>query len=286
MEVSLVQGNIDQSIKWDPTYERQTLDAFIGLTLRSPRPHQGLVIWPETATPFFFQDIDDNHRKIVSAATDNNYYLLLGSPSYIRHNRLLNYMNSAFLVSPSGNIVGRYDKAHLVPFGEYVPLRSLLPFMSNIVVGISDFLPGKEFSPLSVGNGKIGVLICYEVIFPEISREFKNRGAGLLVNITNDAWYGRSSAPFQHLSMAVLRSVENRMFIARAANTGISAIISPMGEITAQTALFEPARLDGTVKFMASSTFYSRHGDLFVAGMFICSCPSIGAAVFKQTNKR
>jgi apolipoprotein N-acyltransferase len=133
----------------------------------------------------------------------------------------VSFLNSAYLISPAGAVVGRYDKVHLVPYGEYVPLHSLFPFLDKLVAGVGDFKSGRGHYPLLMDDEKIGVLICFEGIFPEISREYRRNGASLLVNITNDAWFGRSSAPYQHLSMTVFRAVENRLYIARAANTGL-----------------------------------------------------------------
>jgi len=156
---------------------------------------------------------------------------------------------------------------HLVPFGEYVPLQRILFFINKLVAGAGDFKPGGGIIPLAMGDNMIGPLICYEAIFPEISREHRLRGAELLVNITNDAWYGNTSAPYQHLTMAIFRAIENRTYMIRAANTGISAIVNPTGEIVSRTGLFERKVLDGTVKFTRHHTLYSRYGN-----MFACFC--------------
>ena len=181
-------------------------------------------------------------------------------------------MNSAFLLQPDGTLSGRYDKVHLVPYGEYVPLRRLFPFIGKLVAGVGDFRPGKGFYPLTIDGHRLGVLICYEAIFPEAARDYKRKGAELLVNITNDAWFGRTSAPYQHLSMTVFRAIENRLYLVRAANTGISAIIDPTGEILSRTGLFERTVLKGEVKIIDERTFYAAYGDLFV---YLCAiCPA------------
>jgi len=151
-----------------------------------------------------------------------------------------------------------------VPYGEYVPLKKWFPFINKLVVGVGDFRSGKGYYPLGTNNHKFGVLICYEGIFPEASRMYKQGGADLLVNITNDAWFGETSAPFQHLSMTVFRAVENRLFLVRSANTGISAIIDPTGRIIAQTELFTNTALRDTVKLINKKTVYSTYGDSFV----------------------
>jgi len=160
--------------------------------------------------------------------------------------------------------VGRYDKVHLVPYGEYVPMRRFFPFIGKLVAGVGDFGTGKGYYPLLMDDRKVGVLICYEAIFPESSLAYKRMGAGMLVNITNDAWFGRSSAPYQHLSMTAFRAVENRLYVLRAANTGISAIIDPTGKILSHTDLFIRTALKGKAKFIDKGTYYMAYGDAFV----------------------
>jgi apolipoprotein N-acyltransferase len=265
MDVALIQGNIDQSIKWNPQNQQETLTTYKSLSNLKPALSSRLIVWPETAVPFYFQDMDDRSRQVYQVAKETRNWLLFGSPSYIKEpGSSASYLNSAFLVSPAGAVAGRYDKVHLVPYGEYVPLRSLFPFIGKLVVGVGDFRAGEGYHPLAMNNHQIGVLICYEAIFPEASRIYKNKGAELLVNITNDAWFGFSSAPYQHLSMTVFRAVENRLYLVRAANTGISAIVDPAGNIVSRTALFVATSLSGQVRFIDTRTFYMAYGDVFV----------------------
>jgi apolipoprotein N-acyltransferase len=262
---TVIQGNIDQSVKWDPLYQKSTLDIYHSLSVRVSPSVPGVIVWPETAMPFYFQDADQRHREIIRISKKTGNWLLFGGPGYrMNDSGVISYSNSAFLLSPAGEYTGRYDKVHLVPYGEYVPLRKLFPFISKLVVGVGDFQAGKGFFPLSLEKHKVGVLICYEGIFPESGRAYKKLGANLLVNITNDAWFGNTSAPYQHLSMTVFRAVENRLFLIRAANTGISAIIDPTGRITDHTAIFERTSLSGSVKFLDEKTFYTLYGDIFV----------------------
>ena len=162
-----------------------------------------------------------------------------------------------------------YDKVHLVPFGEYVPLKRFIPFVHRMVDSIGEFSTGPRPYGLHHPQGKIGVLICFETIFPEISRALKRDGCRLLVNITNDAWFGRTSAPYQHLSMLTLRAVENRVWIARAANTGFSAVIDASGRIVQKSSLFEKATLQAIIPLRRESTFYSRYGDWLVGCCFL-----------------
>jgi apolipoprotein N-acyltransferase len=177
------------------------------------------------------------------------------------------------LVSPSKEWIGKYDKIHLVPFGEYIPLKRLLFFIeSSIGEGIGNFKSGKEIINLSLPQGKFGTLICFEIIFPDLCRRFVKRGANFLVTITNDAWFGRTSAPYQHLAIATFRAVENRVFIARAANTGITAFIDPKGKIIKQGPIFTEETMNATLHLMKGKTFYTFYGDVFA---WVCSGFSI-----------
>jgi apolipoprotein N-acyltransferase len=263
-EVALVQGNIDQSSKWDPRYQAETVDIYTSLSLATPPANGGIIVWPETAAPFFFAQRSALREKILSVARMSGSSLLFGSPHYEQTGQEILYMNSAYLIESDGAVAGRYDKVHLVPYGEYVPLKRLFPFVGKMVTGIGDFRSGDDFLPLVSGKRRLGVLICYEGIFPEAAGAYKRRGADLLVNITNDAWFGKTSAPYQHLSMMVFRAVENRLFLVRAANTGISAIIDPLGSINCRTALFTRTVLKGKVKYVDKKTFYAAYGETFV----------------------
>jgi len=282
VDVSIIQGNIDQDIKWNPQFQKETIKTYKNLSLSKAVSGSKLIVWPETATPFYFQDIDDMHRVVVDVARDSGSWLLFGSPSYFKDGKEISLLNSAFLLSPDGNIRGRYDKVHLVPYGEYVPLRQWFPFINKLVAGVGDFTSGKGFSPVFMDHHKLGVLICYEGIFPEISRSYKNAGADLLVNITNDAWFGRTSAPYQHLSMTTFRAVENRTYIVRAANTGISAVIDPTGKIMKQTKIFEETSLRETVKYMNDKTFYMLYGDIFVYICMVLICGFIFISIRRK----
>ncbi len=262
--VALVQGNISQDVKWDPAFQEATVAIYERLSRQAVAGGgKDLVVWPESAAPFFFQSDERYAARIKSLAAQLHSCLVFGSPAYEKEDDRVRFLNSAFLLSPTGEVMGRSDKMHLVPFGEYVPLAKLLPFVSKLVEGIGDFSPGSRIAPLNTGRGVIGVLVCFEGIFPEISRAYVQTGARLLVNISNDAWYKRSSAPYQHLSMTIFRAVENRVPLVRATNTGISAIIDSRGHIRGMTPLFKEAVLTGDVQLGTGNTFYSRFGDIF-----------------------
>ena len=219
LRVALIQGNIAQDVKWSQAFRDETLDIYERLTREAAKGGVDLVVWPESAVPFFLQDELQHAERIKRLARDISAYMIIGSPAHEVRNGKRVYLNSAFALSPSGDIIGRSDKIHLVPFGEYVPLGKFFPFVTKLVAGIGDFSPGERATPLAIGQTRIGTLVCAEAVFPELGRSYANNGARILANITNDAWFGRSSAPYQHLSIAVFRAVETRTPLIRAANT-------------------------------------------------------------------
>lgn len=261
LRVALAQGNIEQAQKWNPARQLATLEIYRGLTVRATTAGAELTIWPESATPFYAQEPGSRQQHVLDTARMSGGFLLFGSPAYQRTAAEVSLLNSAFLLSADGVSLGRSDKIHLVPFGEYVPLKWLLPFVDKLVVGIGDFAPG-AVNPLSMNGYSLGVLVCYEAIFPELARDYVNSGSDLLVNITNDAWFGNSSAPYQHLGMTAVRAVENRIWLARAANTGVSALINPRGEVVASSDLFVEALVVGEVFPGSGSSLYRQVGDL------------------------
>jgi apolipoprotein N-acyltransferase len=277
LKVALIQGNIDQGIKWDPAFMEETISIYERLSLQAAAAGVDLVVWPESAAPFFFQEPGAPTDRIISLARLIQAPLIFGSPAYDGSGPRRRYFNSAFLVSSPGEVLGRSDKIHLVPFGEYVPLAKLLPFVQKLVVGVGDFSPGDALTALDIGKGKVGVLVCFEGIFPELSRAYVRGGAQLLVNITNDGWYGRSSAPYQHLSMSVFRAIENDVPLVRAANTGISAIIDEKGHISQATPLFKEDYCAGEVILGTGGTIYTRIGDVFA---LLCLGVSLGLTFF------
>ena len=273
----MIQGNIEQGVKWDPAYRQATVDKYLKLSSVAGTPAAELIIWPEAATPFYLQDPTKFSTKVRELPQQVDSFLLTGSPAYQKVGADdYRYFNSAFLFSPQGKELGRSDKIHLVPFGEYVPFGSLLTFVNKLVAGVGDFSPG-TVKPLPLNGHSLGVLICYEAIFPELARDYVRQGSDLLINITNDAWFGRSSAPYQHLAMTRFRSVENRIWLARAANTGFSALISPSGRVVESGSLFESMALSGQVGLGSEPTFYTRFGDVFA---YTCLLISVGFLFF------
>jgi apolipoprotein N-acyltransferase len=267
---TLVQANVPllESGDWTLDYLVQTLDSLQALSVwpKYNKPGTpGLIIWPESPAPFFVTDLHLRHTLAnVARATDS--YIIAGSLG-IEHagepGRQPDIYNSAAVVTTSGAWTARYDKIHLVPFGEYVPFARLFRFASGLTRQIGTFARGRQRVPLPVGEDKIGVFICYESIFPDEVRQFAKNGAELFVNISNDGWYGEGGAPWQHLNMARMRAVENNRWLLRDTNTGITAVIDPFGRVVAEAPRNQRTQLQAAYSREKTTTFYTRHGDWF-----------------------
>ncbi|HEY6421371.1 MAG TPA: apolipoprotein N-acyltransferase [Candidatus Binataceae bacterium] len=274
LRVAMVQGNIPQSLKWDPNFLPQSFKVYEDETALAAERRADLVVWPEAAAAFYFQPEDryptqlvndEKYRaQLLELAHSSGVPIIFGAPALGVEDGRVGFYNRAYLVSGKGEVVSHYDKIQLVPFGEYVPARALLGFVVNRVVpGFGDMFPGTEQTLFAVKGAELGILICYESIFPDLTRLEVKSGADVLVNITNDAWYGESSAPYQSLAMAAMRSVETKIPMVRVANTGISAIIKPGGEVTARTPLFKRGTEIEDVEWRPMRTVYTIVGDLF-----------------------
>jgi apolipoprotein N-acyltransferase len=231
--VAIVQGNIDQSIKWDPEYQQATVQKYLNLSRKVvDASDPELIVWPETAMPFYFQDESLLRIPVLDFVRNGKAALVLGSPAYERTDGPGSFVlyNRAFLLDKQHQTHSWYDKEHLVPFGEYMPLASILP-LQKLVSGVGDFVPGQNEHALKTGDLALGVLVCYEAIFEGLAQDRVSQGANLLVNISNDAWFGDTSAPHQHLQLAALRAIEQGRYLVRSTNTGISAFIDPLGRI-------------------------------------------------------
>lgn len=261
LRVGLIQGNIAQGEKWDRDRALRNFQTHLDLSRTAAERGAQLIIWPESATPFYFEEDPVSGARIRQLAVETRTYILFGSDE-VERGTPPRYYNSAFLVGPDGSTLARYRKIHLVPFGEFVPLKSLLFFASRLVEAVSDFSPGDEPVVLPVGVHRASTAICYEVVYPDLIRRFVGAGSHLLTTITNDAWYGHSSAPFQHFEQASVRAIEQGRYLARAANTGISGIVDPYGRVTLRSELFERIALVGEVRVLEGRTLYSRIGDL------------------------
>ena len=274
--VALVQGNIAQTLKWDQAFRAETLRIYADLTREAASGAQ-LVVWPEAAVPAYLRHEPQVLGGLVDLAAAVETPLLVGALDATTDGLATHYLNSAFLITPEG-ARARYDKMHLVPFGEYVPLKRLLFFVEAIAAEIGDFTPGRDLVVFPLAGAPFGTVICYEVIFPNLFRQFVREGASFMVNITNDAWFGDSGGPLQHVAMVPLRAVENGVAVARAANTGVSALVAPSGAIVEELSLGRRGFLRGEVPLRRGGTFYTRHGDLFAQTMVAVSAMALLAA--------
>ena len=261
VRVALVQGNIPQDQKWDDAYAEAILNAYLSLTREAAAKGAQLVIWPESSTPFPFLDDKAGGERIRAMVRETGVELLLGSDQVDHQTK--SYHNAAFLVRKDGTVAGVYQKMHLVPFGEFVPLQQLLFFVGPLVEQVGGFTAGREMVVLPASAGPISTAICYEIVFPALVRESVLRGSRLLTTITNDAWYGHSSAPYQHFLQASMRAIEQGRYLARSANTGITGFVDPYGRVLQKTEIFERAILVGDVRLLDEQTIYGRIGDLF-----------------------
>ena len=271
LRVAVIQGNIEQSQKWDPAFQIATIEKYLRLSLSTRPQEPELVVWPESAAPFYFLAEVPPTRMVMQGVRAAITHFLIGAPSFDLRGKDADYFNSAYLVGPDGEVLGKYDKAHLVPYGEYTPFKEYLPFLGKIVEHVGDFKPGTKGQTLEMQGRKLGIQICYEIIFPALARAMVQNGAGLLITITNDAWYGTTAGPYQHFSLAVLRAVENRRALARAANTGISGFIDPAGRVLDPTPLLKEAAVVRALPLLDATTVYARFGDFFAASCLMGS---------------
>lgn len=273
IRVAVIQGNIDQALKWEPGLQAATVSKYDALTRLASRKKPDIVIWPESAMPFHFLNEGVYTNRVLELVRQTGAALLAGSP-FCEPDGAGGWrcFNRAYLVSADGSVTGHYDKVHLVPWGEYVPLKKWMPFIDKLTQEVGDFQPGQPGRVLDAGRAKIGLGICYEIIFPALSRKQVENGANLLATMTNDAWYDRSSAAYQHFAMAAFRAVENKRALARAANTGISGFVDPSGRILGTTALFTDAAEVETLPLLEASTVYNSVGDLF---SWLCAIASL-----------
>jgi apolipoprotein N-acyltransferase len=276
LRVGLAQGNVEQDKKWNPAFQAETMGRYRQLSEAAARERPGLIIWPETAVPFFFQEPGPERDGVLALARELHTPLLFGSPAFRQlPSGRLEQLNRAYLVLADGREAGIYDKMELVPFGEYVPFQSVFFFVSQLVTAVGNIGPGLVPTVFELPDARFGTLICYEGVFPALTRRFVAGGANFLVNVTNDAWFGRTSAPYQHLAQDTFRAIENRVPMVRAANTGISAIINADGQIRWQGPLFEMLWHVDEINWTGVRTFYTRFGDVFVWGCVLVTAAAI-----------
>ena len=297
----LVQPNIpiQEGAMWTKEYFQATLQDLTALSLHPPGDriagdksvsdksgrHFDLIVWPESPSPFYTSDI--LFRDAVSSlARQAQTWVVAGSigitPAMHNEGPGSQIFNSAALVSPAGEWVGRYDKMHLVPFGEYLPFPQLFAFAGGLTKEVGEFQRGVSRTPLDAGGQKLGMFICYESIFPDEVREGPLQGSDVLVNISNDGWYGDSGAWKQHLQQTQMRAIENNRWLLSATNTGMTASIDPYGRIVAAVPRKERTALAAPYALVSGTTFYTRHGDRFA---YLCAIISAGVIVARFVQR-
>jgi apolipoprotein N-acyltransferase len=279
IRVGVVQGNISQDEKWMDSLRGAIMRRYLDLSRAALAENAAFVLWPESSLPFYFELDPVGVAPVRRLAREGRAAFLIGSdqleqirfvPGQPPPAEQARYYNAAFLVLPDGLTGAIYRKMHLVPFGEYVPLKKLLFFVAPLVEAVSDFSPGDKPATLTVAGHVASTAICYEVVYPRLIANFVDRGSELLTTITNDAWFGESSAAYQHWDQAAMRAIEQGRYLARAANTGVSGFVDPYGRVLSRTRLFETTVQVRDLRFLTQRTVYGRIGDsLAYAGLFL-----------------
>jgi apolipoprotein N-acyltransferase len=267
IRIGLIQGNIAQEDKWNPAHARRIFTTYIAMTRDAVRRGAQYVIWPESSTPFTFEDplaSPEGDAMLRSLAQEVHVPILFGSDQVIRRQPVESseLYNAAYQLGPDGKTVGLYRKIKLVPFGEFFPFQKWIAFAAPLVQRFVPFSAGTGPVMLPVGSHRASTAICYEVVFPSLARDAVTAGSELLTTVTNDGWYGRSSAPYQHWELASMRAIEQGRYLARAANTGISGIVDPYGRIVTRSGIFEQVGLVAEARFLTGRTIYSLIGDV------------------------
>jgi apolipoprotein N-acyltransferase len=300
MKIAIVQGNIEQAQKWDKRYAAAIMQIYSDLSYLASKDSPQLIIWPETATPRAITLDQGLYSQVMQIAQSTGTHLLIGSAQLVKFqvNKPKNYkyLNSAYLITPDLNRKNdkRYDKIRLLPFGEYIPHKEKIPWSYINVPDVGHYLPGKDYTVFSIDALRFSTTICWENIFPDLVRKFVNNGAQFIVNLTNEAWFGKSAAPYQFLSMSVFRALENSIYIVRCANTGISCFIDPCGRVIDRVRnakgldIFVRGALTGTISLLDDKSFYTRHGEWFAGLCLIGSVAFLLMAFWSKvkTNHR
>jgi apolipoprotein N-acyltransferase len=277
VRLSVIQGNIPQEKKWDPHFAREIMEIYTRLTLEASKEMPALIAWPEASTPGYVFNVKRSRllKRVAALATRTNTHLLVGSSEYPKFYKVshkgIRTSNTAILFSPGGEILGQYSKIRLVPFGEFIPLEGKVPWPEFIVPDqrTNYEIPGTEYEIFDLNGIKFSVSICWETHFPDLTREFAGRGARFMLNIANEGRYGETAAPYQLLAMTVFRSVENRLPIARATNTGISCFIDQFGRVTGWVEnqgkkIFVEGISTQEIALPQDRSFYTGYGFIFI----------------------
>jgi len=265
--IALLQGNITRDIKWREGGAQFSFDTYIGMTHKADSIGADLIIWPETATPFYLLHEPNRLKKVKDIVDSTNISIFSGTPQYeMTGFREYIYFNGAFLISPQTDTIPVYEKIKLVPMSERIPFSGRFKKLKEIRLGQADFSSGRRMTVFTIDTTRFAAVICFESAFPGFCAEFCRLGAQFLVVVTNDMWFGPSSMPYQHAQMSVLRAIENRVPLARCANTGISMFINRWGRVTGRTNTFEKRLVHGSIKPETSTSIYNRYGDILPKG--------------------
>jgi apolipoprotein N-acyltransferase len=285
LTVGIVQPNVLLEERQSPFLVEDIAHRYARLSDKASVDGAQLIVWPESALAYMFQPQSGPSSpsgRLKSYAKDLQAALVFGTIAAETDG----LRNTAYLINPQGRTAGRYDKVHLLAFGEYMPFSNWIPHLNGLVQGVGNFKPGERIDPLCWDHTCFGVLICYEAILKDLARAMVKGGAQFLVNITNDAWFGDTRCPEQHLMLASFRAVENRVYLLRSANTGISAVVDPVGRISARTTLFTEALRVETIRLVSITSLYQKWGDWFARLCSITMCALACISVIMWWNER
>jgi apolipoprotein N-acyltransferase len=285
VRVAMLQGNISFD-EPDDAVHYKFQQGYVRMAERLRPSGADLLILPESPSPFHFESDAQYRSTIEQLARRFPLGIVFNNIRREENQVAARYFNSAYFVDGKGVLRGVYDKVHLVPFGEYIPLKRLFSFVETISRDVGSFQPGREHKVVQAGDHPAGAIICFEAVFPPLVRQFVLNGSQVIINLTNDGWYGDSAAPYQHLAVARLRAVENRRYLLRATNSGISAVVEPSGRIQASTGIMREAICEGRFEFIGETTFYTRYGDVFVLLCAIILAGSVIVAVLDNEGMR
>lgn len=293
IKIALLQGNLEPEVKWNESLLDYNIQTYIDMSKDAAKESLDLIIWPETAAPCYLASEEVYSERVQETCDQLNTPLLVGTNDYqVGTGGKLKYYNSAFLFRPHGGHPTVYNKIHLVPFSEKLPYDEIFGITDRIQFGQSDFSNGEDFTIFDIPEGKFATLICFESVYPALVRDFVNRGVNFLVNITNDGWFGKTHGPFQHAQIAVFRAIENRIAIARCANTGVSMFIDPYGRVKKPTRIWVRDVVIDKIPLKRTQdagwhkrTLYARHGDWFALSCLVISFLAIAMAIFGKSPK-
>jgi apolipoprotein N-acyltransferase len=283
LKIALIQGNITRDIKWQEGGEEYSFDIYMDMTRSVDSSNADLIIWPETATPFYLLHEPMRLRQVKNIVDSLNIPILTGTPLYDRVGfREYIFFNGAVLITPGTDSIPVYEKIKLVPMSERIPFSGRFKKLREIRLGQADFSSGRWMTVFSVDSTAFATLICFESVFPDLCADFCRKGAQFLVVITNDMWFGPSSLPYQHARMSVFRAIENRVPLVRCANTGVSMFVDRWGRTYDETGMFERRMAVGSIKPEKSNSIYNRYGDILPVLCIAGTLLSIIAVAFSR----